>query len=86
MTSWHRSQTDLLRTAGFVEIDEEDATEEYLRIRRITIEARERYAEEFRKAEGEMQFADDQRGKREELAAIEGGLLRRSLLVAERPR
>lgn len=85
ITSWRRSQADLLRSAGFSDVSETDVTAEYLRVARSWGEGRERHAAELRQAEGEAQFAERQRGNRMARTAIEAGLIRRGLFVARRP-
>ncbi len=86
VTSRRREQRDLLRSAGFAEIAETDVTDEFLRTARAWLEARERHAAELRQSEGESQFEQKQAEDRGQIEAIEAGLLRRSLFVAERPR
>jgi hypothetical protein len=86
VTSRRRQQRDLLRSAGFAEIAETDVTDEFLRIARALLEARGRHAIELRESEGVSEFAKEQAARRARAAAIEEGLLRRSLFVAERPR
>ncbi len=86
VTSSRREQQDLLRSAGFAEIAETDVTDEFLRITRALLEARERHSAELRASEGESEFARGQAWRRTRVAVIEGGLLRRSLFVAERGR
>lgn len=85
MTSGRREQRELLRGAGFVEIAETDLTAEFLRITRTGLQARERHAAALRDSEGEVEFQQEQSERRAQLRAIEAGLLRRSLFVAERP-
>ncbi len=86
VTSRRREQPDLLRSAGFAEIAETDVTDDFLRIARALLEARDRHASELRESEGESEFTKEQAERRARVAAIDGGLLRRSLFVAERPR
>ncbi|MCH7811527.1 MAG: hypothetical protein IH958_02755 [Chloroflexi bacterium] len=76
----------LLRSAGFVQIAERDATEEYLRFTRDLLDASERHAKALRESIGEAAFAQRLSQRRAAIAATEAGLLRRSLFVAERPR
>lgn len=80
------TQPALLRSAGFVDIDEVDVTGEFGRTARAWYEARERHASEMRELEGEAAFAEAQAGRRERLKFIEAGLLRRSLFTAVRGR
>jgi hypothetical protein len=86
VTSRRREQIDLLRSAGFGAVREIDATEAFLRTTRAWYEARDRHAAELAEAEGEDLFCERQRDYRLQARAIEAGLLRRALFVAERPR
>ncbi len=79
-------QPALLRSAGFVGIEETDVTEEFLRTARGWLEARERYASEVGQLEGASEFAQGQANRRAKLEAIRAGLLRRALFVALRSR
>ncbi|MBI1885111.1 MAG: hypothetical protein HYS09_02150 [Chloroflexi bacterium] len=76
---------EMLRLARFTDIAEWDVTAEYLRIARAFYEAEQHHADELRRAEGEPAFEQRQVGNRARLAAIEAGLIRRSLFVARRP-
>jgi len=78
-------QDELLRSAEFVDIDETDETDQFLRTARGWYEARERHGSELRRLEGEMEFEEGQAGRRAKLKTIEAGLLRRALFVAKRP-
>ena len=86
MTSRGWEQADLLRSAGFARIEETDVTEAFLLTTRAWYEARARYADQLSQAEGEASFHERQRDYRLQAGAIEAGLLRRALFVAERPR
>lgn len=79
-------QQGLLRSAGFVNIEETDVTDEYLHVERALHEANERHARSLRKSLGEAKFEEAQSNRKAALLGIEGGVLRRSLFVAERPR
>lgn len=79
-----REHQAMLQSTGFVQIEETDVTDEYLLIARALFEARGRHAEELSKAHGEAFVAQKQQEDRAKLAAIEDGLLRRALFVAER--
>lgn len=79
------SQQELLPAAGFVDITETDVSDEYLRVARALVEARQRHAADLRRSEGEAAFAQSQESDRAKVAAIEAGLLHRSLFVARRP-
>ena len=86
VTSRRREQVDLLRSAGFTGVREIDVTKAFLRSTRSWYEARARYAVQLSEAEGEAPFHERQRDYRLQAQAIEAGLLRRALFVAERPR
>ena len=86
VTSRGREHADLLRSAGFAAVREIDVTEAFLRATRAWYEARARYAGQLSEAEGEAPFHERQRDYRLQAQAIESGLLRRALFVAERPR
>ncbi len=77
--------SELLRTAGFVDVEETDETEHFLCTARGWYEARERHAAELLRLEGEMEFEEGQARRRAKLKVIEAGLLRRALFVAKRP-
>jgi len=77
-------QTSLLRSAGFRRIEETDLTPEYLRVARAWYAARERHAAALIAATSEDEFRKGQAERREYIATIEAGLLRRALFVAER--
>jgi hypothetical protein len=81
-----REQAELLRSAGFAAVREIDVTEAFLRATRAWYEARARYAGQLSRAEGEAPFRERQHDYRLQAQAIESGLLRRALFVAERPR
>ena len=79
-------QRGLLESAGFARIEEHDVTGEYLRVQRALYEANARYERALRKVQGGAVFEERQSNRRRTLLAIEAGYLRRSLLVAERPK
>ena len=76
----------MLRSAGFVDIDEMDVTAAFLRTARGWVEARERHGPQVRKALGEADFEQKQAESRAQVQAIEAGLLQRSLFLAKRSR
>ena len=78
-------QTQLLRSAGFTDIDARDVTAEFIRTARARIEERDRYADEVVEVEGTDVFEERQRNERNQLAITEDGLIRRSILSATRP-
>jgi hypothetical protein len=75
----------LLRSAGFVELDEVDVTADYLDTARGWL----RHGQEFEAGLAALEtpgaFAGKLARRREAIAVIEAGHLRRSLLVATRP-
>ncbi len=84
VTSWRREQADLLRAAGFVDIDQLDLTAQFLSTTRSWLQARLRHADALRRVEGPD--CDQRiRENRSAIRAIEQGLLRRSLFVATGP-
>lgn len=78
------AQLGLLRSAGFVNIEETDVTGEYLRVQRAVYEANQRHARALRRVQGNDVFEERQRTRLRTLENIEAGTLRRSLFVAER--
>ena len=78
-------QLGLLRSAGFVNIEATDVTDEYLRVQRAVYEANERHARALRRVQGRDVFEERQRNRLRTLEGIKAGILRRSLFVAERP-
>jgi cyclopropane fatty-acyl-phospholipid synthase-like methyltransferase len=75
---------DLLRSAGFVEIEERDVTAEYLATARRKLEASERLADELAEVLGRQELEEAQARRRRAIGAITDGLLRRSLFTARR--
>ena len=78
-------QAGLLRSAGFVNIEETDVTPEYLRVQHALYQANDRHARDLRKALGAPRFEESQANRQRTLRGIEAGVLRRALFVAERP-
>lgn len=76
------AQLELLTRAGFGSIVETDVTENFLVTARAWFEGREARASELRNTFGDSWFEDRQVDSRTLMAAIEEGLLRRSLFVA----
>ena len=79
-----RQHQELLYSAGFVDIKEQDATPDFLRTTQGWLQARERYAADLRQSLGEPEFTRKQSDSRAQLSAIKAGLLRRSLFTAKR--
>ena len=84
LASSGRSQTELLRSAGFDDIVELDLTEEFLGTARAWGEARRRHVEALRAVEG-ADFDVRLKENRIRVRAIESGFIRRSLFVACSP-
>ncbi len=76
---------ELLEQAGFVEVDEEDATPGYrAAAARWLAEAQEMEAD-LRAAMGDEVFEDKQRRRRDRLDDIDEGLVGRAMLIAQNP-
>ena len=84
VSSRGREQADLLHSAWFADVREIDVTKAFLRVTRAWHEARARCASELSEVEGEASFLERQRDYQLQARAIESGLLRRALFVAER--
>ena len=78
-------QTALLRSAGFARMVETDVTAEYRRTQSALYEANGRHARALRRTRGDKDFEESQRFRLHRLEAIDAGIVRRSLFVAERP-
>ena len=75
----------LLRSAGFVEIDATDVTAEYTATQRRWQEATVRHEAELREALGDENVDDGLERRRSTLAALNEGLLARTLYTGRRP-
>ena len=80
----HTTYPNLLRSAGFVDVDEHDVTPDYLATARRKLEESERFAAGMAEALGRQEFEDTQGKRRLAIRAIAAGLLRRSVFVARR--
>jgi hypothetical protein len=78
-------QQQLLRSAGYVEIDEVDVTAAFIETMRGWVEQRALHFDEVARLEPPGAFEQRQRGHRAQLAATQAGLLRRLLFTAARP-
>ena len=78
-------QQQLLRSAGYVDIEEVDVTAAFLETMRGWVQQRDCHFDELARLEAPGAFEERQRGHRAQLAATEKGLLRRVLLTAVRP-
>ena len=79
------SYPSLLRSAGFVEIDERDRTADYAATASRKLEVAEQFAGQMIEMLGRQDYDQMHAERRLAVAAIGGGLLRRSLFVARRP-
>lgn len=77
-----RPYPELVVQAGFCDVVVADVTPEYARTQRAWLEANASRAEEVRRIISDREFAIAQADRRLSLAAIEDGLLRRSLITA----
>jgi ubiquinone/menaquinone biosynthesis C-methylase UbiE len=80
------SYPSLLRSAGFVEIEERDLTPEYLATAARRLEVTEQFADGLVWMLGHRDYDETHAERRITVAAVADGLLRRSLFVARRPR
>jgi hypothetical protein len=76
----------MLRSAGFGAVREIDATVQYLATLRALFASRQRHARALRREAGAEELDRRLKETRDAAAAIEAGLLHRSLFVAQRPR
>ncbi len=77
------SQVDLLLRAGFKSVKETDLTAEFLKTARAWYEGRQSQELELRASYGDAWFEERQADSGAMIPAIQDGLLRRSLFVAE---
>lgn len=80
------SYPSMLRAAGFTDIEEHDVTRAYLDTARAWLHAIEEAAHELASVEPPERVAERIARRHAGVAAIEDGLLRRSLLTGRRPR
>jgi cyclopropane fatty-acyl-phospholipid synthase-like methyltransferase len=80
-----RPYPELVAQAGFREIVVIDVTPDYTRTQRAWLEANESRVADVQEILSAQEFATAQSDRRFALAAIESGLLRRSLITAMRP-
>ncbi|HEX6416991.1 MAG TPA: methyltransferase domain-containing protein [Acidimicrobiales bacterium] len=76
----------LLRSAGFVDVDEDDLTPAYLATARTKLAVADEFADGMVEMLGRQEFDEMQAKRRLAVRAIADGLLRRSRFVARRPR
>jgi hypothetical protein len=75
----------LLRSAGFVDVEEHDLTPAYLATARRKLSEEERLVDGMVEMLGPEEFAETQARRRRAVGAIADGFLRRSRFVARRP-
>jgi hypothetical protein len=76
---------ELLRRAGFIDVDELDGTDEYRLVAREWIDQWDDHRDALTAVYGEPEFESRQHDRRLQLRAVEDGLLRRSLFLGSRP-
>jgi SAM-dependent methyltransferase len=79
------SYPSLLRSAGFVDIEECDLTADYLATASRKLEAAERFAGDMIEMLGRQAYEEMQAERRLAISALEAGLLRRSRFFGRRP-
>lgn len=80
-----RTYPEMLRAAGFVDVEERDVTPEYLEVARRKLALSERLADGLSELMGPAEYAEAHAKRGRCVAAIEDGLLRRAIFVARRP-
>jgi cyclopropane fatty-acyl-phospholipid synthase-like methyltransferase len=80
-----RPYPELVEQAGFSDVVDVDVSEDFARIQAGWLAATEAHADEVRQLTSDEEFRQGQADRRMSLAAIDEGLLRRSLIVAARP-
>ena len=81
----HRAHGELLERAGFTAIEEVDRTADFAAVARAWIEQWDRHHDDLVALLGAAAVEQRQQERRAQLAAIEDGLLRRTLFSATRP-
>ena len=84
MASLH-TPVELLRRAGFIDVDELDGTDEFRLVAKEWIDQWDDHRDALIKVYGEPEFESRQHDRRLQLRAVEDGLLRRSLFLGSRP-
>ena len=79
------SYPSLLRSAGFVDVEERDLTADYLVTLSRKLEVAEEFAEDMIEMLGRQEYDRMQAERRLAIVAVEAGLLRRAQFVARRP-
>jgi cyclopropane fatty-acyl-phospholipid synthase-like methyltransferase len=78
------SYPSLLRSAGFVDVEERDLTADYLSTASRKLDVAEQFVADMIEMLGRQEYERMQAERRQAISAIEAGLLRRSLFVARR--
>jgi hypothetical protein len=76
---------ELLRRAGFIDVDELDGTEEFRVVAKEWIDQWDDHRDALTAVYGQAEFESRQHDRRVQLRAVEDGLLRRSLFLGSRP-
>ena len=76
---------ELLRRAGFIDVDELDGTDEFRAVAKEWLDQWDDHRDALTAVYGEPEFESRQHDRRLQLRAIEDGLLRRSLVLGSRP-
>ncbi len=79
-----RSHRELLARAGFVDIDETDVTAEYRTTAMEMLARQAQFEDQLRRHEAGKTFEEKQEDLTRVVTAIDEGILRRSLFVAQR--
>ena len=80
-----RSPSEMLESAGFIDVQETDVTKQYRKTSQAWCEGRRRRYDQPAQAMGEATLRDKIEEGDAILGSIKDGLLRRSLLTARRP-
>lgn len=80
-----RSHSEMLESAGFIDVDEADVTKQYKATARGWLEGRRRRYDGLERAMGKAALAGKIDEGERTLESLKDGLLRRSLLTARRP-
>jgi hypothetical protein len=80
------SYPSLLRSAGFVDVEERDLTADYFSTASRKLDVAERFAADMIAMLGRPEYERMQAERRQAISAIDAGLLRRALFLARRPR
>jgi len=80
-----RPYPELVAQAGFVDVTEIDVTDDYARTQQAWLDGYEAHSEQLRSVISDTDFALGQSERRRTRAAIDDGVLRRSLLTATAP-